>query len=150
MIKPLRHFADLSQAERALFVYTAAWLVVARVALWSMPFNAARRLTLPGPTVAHKLASIRVSRMAWAVQAAARRIPSASCLTRALVMERMLLRAGRSPVIHIGVSKGEERGFESHAWVEHEGAVVLGDDGQLERFVPMLALARNSNHKLQP
>lgn len=150
MIKPFRQFADLSHAERTLFVYAAAWLVVARIALWSMPFNTARRLTLPGQAMSGKLASTRVSRMAWAVQAAARRIPSASCLTRALVMERLLLRAGRSPVIHIGVSKGAERGFESHAWVEHKGTVVLGDDGQLDRFVPMLALARNSNHKLQP
>ncbi len=150
MIKPLRNFADLSHAERTLFVYAAAWLVVARVALWCMPFNSARRLTLPGRAVSDKLASIRVSRMAWAVQAAGRRIPSASCLTRALVMERLLLRAGRSPVIYIGVSKDAERGFESHAWVEHEGAVVLGDDGQLNRFVPMLALARNGNQRLQP
>gem|GEM_PF-5122549 len=53
--------------------------------------------------------------------------------------------AGRESEVHIGVAKDGARGFEAHAWVEHAGKVVLGDDGDLGRYAPMLALVAEEN-----
>jgi len=55
-----------------------------------------------------------------------------------------MARAGHGAEVRIGVAlvaKGDAaRGFEAHAWVEHCGTIILGDNGELERYAPMLAL----------
>jgi hypothetical protein len=53
--------------------------------------------------------------------------------------------AGHDAEVHIGVAKDAVRGFEAHAWVEHRGAILLGDDGDLGRYAPMLALTSEEN-----
>jgi hypothetical protein len=83
-----------------------------------------------------------VKRLAWAVQAAARRIPGASCLTQALALQYVLGRAGETTKLHIGVAKDSARGFEAHAWLEHRGAILVGDNGELERYAPIPAWVR--------
>ena len=108
--------------------------------MWTLPFRWVRRVVDVEPEISSELAGMRVSRLAWAVQAAARRIPRASCLTQALVLQHLMARAGKRAELHIGVAKESGRGFEAHAWVEYGGSVVLGDNGELERYAPMLAL----------
>jgi hypothetical protein len=40
----------------------------------------------------------------------------------------------------IGVTKKSERGFEAHAWVEFGGEIVLGNNGDLDRYARILTL----------
>jgi hypothetical protein len=136
----VRQFAELTAPERRLLLRGLALVAAVRMALWTLPFRwvllvvGARRVVLP------ELAMVRVGRLAWAVQAAALRTPGASCLTQAIALQYLMARAGHDAEIHIGVAKDMTRGFEAHAWVEHCSAVVLGDNGELERYAPMLTL----------
>jgi hypothetical protein len=81
-----------------------------------------------------------VGRISWAVRAAARRVPGASCLTQALALHYLMGRAGHVSQVRIGVAKDAEGRFESHAWLEYQGTVLVGDNGDLARFAPILAV----------
>lgn len=77
--------------------------------------------------------------LAWGVRTAARRVPMASCLTQALALEALMLEAGLAPEVRIGVARDADGGFEAHAWVEHEGCVLIGGLPDLERFAVLPA-----------
>jgi hypothetical protein len=57
-----------------------------------------------------------------------------------LALQWLLVRAGRAASFRIGVAKDAGHGFESHAWVECEGQVLLENGDVADRFVPILAL----------
>jgi hypothetical protein len=48
-----------------------------------------------------------------------------SCLEEALVLARTLGRAGHVATVRIGVARAGAR-LRAHAWLEHEGRVLLG------------------------
>jgi hypothetical protein len=76
----------------------------------------------------------RVGRIAWAVVAVARRLPTrTTCLMEALAAEAMLRRRGCACDLRFGVRApgGGSGALAAHAWIEHQGAVVLG---QLENL----------------
>jgi hypothetical protein len=139
-MKLFRQFAELTPRERSLLLRTVILVAAVRLALWTMPFRSARKMLGKRPAFSVKLAAIPVKRLSWAVQAAARRIPAASCLTQALALQHLLARAGHLAELHIGVAKDAARGFQSHAWVEYRGQILLGDNGELEHYSPILAL----------
>jgi hypothetical protein len=140
-MKRVRQFAELTRQERGLLLRAAVLVAGVRVALWTMPFRWVRFVLGGRRAVSPNLEVIRVKRLAWAVQAAARRIPGASCLTQALALQYLLARAGESAEVHIGVAKDGARGFEAHAWLEHRGSILVGDNGELERYAPILAVS---------
>jgi hypothetical protein len=138
-IKRLRQFAELSPPERGLLLCASLLVAGAQLALWMMPLRWVRFVLRVSPAVSPNLGAIRVKRLAWAVQAAALRIPGATCLTQALALQHHLAWRGETTKLHIGVAKDIARGFEAHAWLEHRGAILVGDNGELERYTPILA-----------
>lgn len=138
----IRQFQALPSRKRRLLLRSVALVAAVRIALWTLPFRWVRLVAGRKRTVSPKLATLHVEHLAWAVQAAARRIPGASCLTQAISLQYLMTLAGHDAEVHIGVAKDDARGFESHAWVEHGGEIILGDNGELERFRPMLAMSR--------
>ena len=139
-MQDIRRFSTLPADERWLLLRAAVLVAAVRIALSTLPFRWLRRLAGVGLAISPRLAGMPVPRLSRAVQAAARRIPGATCLTQALAMQRLLAQAGRRADLRIGVAKDAERGFEAHAWVEWQGNVVLGNDMELDRYTPMLAL----------
>lgn len=81
-----------------------------------------------------------VTRLVWAVRAASRRIPAASCLTQSLALHCLLTRAGHRSDIRIGVAKDAEAGFGAHAWVEYAGQPLLSGPEEVERYVRILTM----------
>jgi hypothetical protein len=65
------------------------------------------------------------AQIAWAVGAAARFVPRATCLVRAIAAQRLLARYGYDSQVHIGVTKASGD-FQAHAWVERDGVVCVG------------------------
>ena len=138
----IRQFLRLMPGERSLFLQAAGLVIMVRMGLWLLPFRAlwvllhrlARRNLTP------QLAAISVRYLAWAVQAASRRVPDASCLTQALALQCLLAQARHECWVHIGVAKDAGRSFESHAWLECRGEILAGDNGDLERYTPILVL----------
>ena len=139
-MREIRLFVRLSAQERMLLLHATSTVAAARLALWLFPFRWVRRPASRRRAVSLPLAAIPIRRLSWAVRAAARRIPQASCLTQALALQHLLIRAGHGSEIWIGVAKDQLRGFDSHAWVHCRGEIVLGDDCELGRYAPILTL----------
>jgi hypothetical protein len=134
-------FARSPSDQRRLAVRAVLTLAVVRVALLLLPLRTALRMTgrvraagaagVDGPTVRD---------IAQAVRRASRAIPGAACLPQALAGDILMARAGHDVEMRIGVGRHPERGFEAHAWLEHDGEVVLGELPDLARYSPMPSL----------
>jgi hypothetical protein len=77
-----------------------------------------------------------VEQLSKAVSAVSRYVPQATCLTQAMALHILLKRAGLQSRIRIAVAK-EGGVFESHAWVESQDSVVIGDC-DLKRYTPIM------------
>ena len=137
----LRLYTELPLPKRRLLLRAVALVAAVRIALWTLPFRWVRLVGGRRRAVSTELSTVPVEHLAWAVQAAGRRIPGASCLTQALSLQYLMTLDGHDAEVHIGVAKDATRGFEAHAWVEYGGKILLGDDGDLGRYAPMLALS---------
>jgi hypothetical protein len=115
----------------------ALWsLVVWRLGLWILPVGTLRKQTR---IMKRRVRTQHpVDRVVWAVRAAARYVPAATCLTQALAAQSLLTSNGHPSQLHIGVAKGPDREFGAHAWVRCHDRVVLGGGG-LDRYTPLLA-----------
>lgn len=138
---PLRTFVSLPPAERGLLLRTAVLVVAIRVVLWVLPLRVVWRLVQACERLAYRVPSdLPLSRLEWAVRAASRRVPAATCLTQSLALQFLLVRAGRSSEVHIGVKKDTETGFQSHAWVECDGRMLLSTPSEVVLYSRLLAL----------
>ena len=138
---PLRTLVSLPSFERGLLLRTLPLVVAIRAALWVLPLRQVRRLIRACERLPfHVPADLPVSRLEWAVRAVSRRVPMASCLTQSLALQFLLARTGRSSEIHIGVKKDVETGFQSHAWVECEGRMLLSAPSEIVVYSRLLAL----------
>ena len=74
-----------------------------------------------------------LDRVAWAVPAAASRVPWRSdCLVQALAAQNWLHAEGLQTQMHVGVARDEP--FTAHAWLTCGNRVITG--GEVARFVP--------------
>lgn len=160
-------WSRLSGAERFLLIQAVALVAAVRVTLWVMPsrwiVRAVQRL-VGGETpsaVRHPPSAVRrppsdertpaeraraegggrtADGVVWAVSAASRRIPDATCLTQAVAALLLLRRAGHDARFVVGVARGGSGALEAHAWLERDGKVIIGRTPQM--FVRFPDLAR--------
>ena len=72
-----------------------------------------------------------VERTVWAVRHAAAVAPwGRTCLTEALTAAVLLRRAGCEATLRYGVASTGAGGLDAHAWLEHQGAVILGQSAR--------------------
>lgn len=135
----LRRFLRFPPRERRLLIQATVLLTLVRAGLPLLPFRVLLRLTrgMERPVRPRRGGDIPVHCITWAVRRASRLIPGATCLTQALTGRVLLARAGHPSELRIGVRKSPAAGFEAHAWLEHEGEVVLGELEDLSHYVPM-------------
>jgi hypothetical protein len=125
-----RRFVEIPQAERRLLLKAVFTLSVMRLAVWTLPIRWLLRRVLgrrggssvPSPHTHPLLVGRAVGR-------AARLVPRATCLPQALATLWLLAGSGQRGDLRIGVRKGEAGELMAHAWVEHEGRIVVGDIG---------------------
>ena len=85
-----------------------------------------------------KLARVDVVRVAWAIGAAAARVPwRADCLLRVMAAERWLRRHGMRPDFFLGVAKPSSGGLAAHAWLDCNDVRVTG--GETAGYVTLVA-----------
>ena len=125
-----RKLWELSWDQRLLLVRAAFWLTVVRIALWLAPFRrvwrwfgAARPLRTRVPENKAPIARTR-----WAVDLAARRVPGATCLVRALTLRHLLQQEGVAGQVRIGVARSGSPTLRAHAWVEVEGIAITASE----------------------
>ena len=130
----LRKLRSLPAADRRLLVRAAAAVAGFRLALWLLPFRIVARIRpSPGPG-APGPGDPAPERIAGYVRAAGRRVPRASCLTRALAARWLLERAGHAPTLHFGWRKEADGSFHAHAWLESGARVLLGGEEDLTLY----------------
>ncbi len=134
--RPLRRFAQVGHARRALVVEAVACLLLARLGLIFVPFpKLARRLGHFVPPSDPRAAAARertlqaavAEEIGWAVTRAARHVPfKAVCLPQAMAARVMLKRRGVASVMHFGAARGQEKPLDAHAWLDAAGVEVTG------------------------
>ena len=111
-----------------LLVSALVTVAQVRIALWVLPSRRVARLI----TVKRNAPSPPPSpeRLEWSVKVTSRVVPYATCLTQALALQRVLARHGYRAIVQVGVCNVGGQ-FLAHAWVEHEGHMLLGTSESL-------------------
>lgn len=116
-------------ADLRLLALATLLLVGSHWAKGMLPFRTLRRLVARearSRVEANSDYHAKRLRIAWAVNVASRHMPWATCLTRALAVEAILVRHGYPAHLRIGVARKAGQPFEAHAWVESDGEAVFG------------------------
>jgi hypothetical protein len=132
----LRKFLRLSIADRWLVGRALLLVAAIRLALAVLPYQ---RVLESLARLAQSRSSRRRSchspeQLVWAVRRASLAVPGATCLAQALAGQLILILHGYDCMLRVGFGRGDEGRLDGHAWLEHEGRVVLGDDGNLARY----------------
>ena len=130
----LSRLARLDGRRRALVAWACAWVLIAKAVLAAPGGSLAKwqrwldRLAagLPAapPCTPHEAA--------WAITAAARRVPRTRCLEWSLALRGLLAQAGIAGELRIGVAAAGSGAITAHAWVD-----AAGDSwswGDVERY----------------
>jgi hypothetical protein len=135
----LRKLTQSSLPELVLLAQTFFWLGATRIAIAAFPFqNVAHWVGLKIGETAAPILETQVSdinRIAWAVNAAARRTPwDSACLAQSLTGAILLQRKNIPALLYLGVAKdGANKNFSAHAWLRC-GEIILTGAGGHERF----------------
>ena len=136
LFRKVRTLAGLNPFERRLALRAILMTAGFRLALWTLPFRVIRNWS--GSLAPRPNAAISPRTIAWAIRLASRYVPRATCLTQALAAQRLLNRAGFENRLQIGVARKEE--FESHAWIECDGCILIGGARQSSRYTPIFSI----------
>ena len=149
MIAALRSFRALVRQDRALVLEGALVLCVAWIALRLLSFVQLRSLLdcyAARFRIASRATGPVLDRTTWAVSAVADRSPvSMTCLVRALAADAILRRRGFASQLRIGVRCHDGvslRPLDSHAWVECDDRIVIGQLDGLGDYTVMSPVAR--------
>lgn len=151
MKQPLTFFRlDLSQ--QILYIEALFWLVFIRLILWMLPYRIWRRLLFPDRNSHKQLIndSQKLESIPYAIRRMSRLVPAATCLTQALAAQRMYRWRQQFSELKIGVVLNEHGEMDAHAWLEVEGAVVVGSRKDLIRYSTLTIKRREADHKETP
>lgn len=136
----LRKFLRLPISERHQLLEVAILLILVSCSLRMFSVRQVSRslklLATPGPLFV-PTDRMRPDRIAWAVGAASARIPFATCLPSALVLQSLLERSGQSARVCFGVSTDLTEPLSAHAWVEDRVGTPVGRNRR-GTFVPLV------------
>jgi len=126
-VRNLTKLVKLTHRERLLLLRAFIVLVICRACLFAWSF---KRLQRWATQRGRGLNS--VDHLTWAIEVASKRLPGATCLCRALALQRLLSRNGHESELRIGVQKQDGQ-FDAHAWLLYGEQVVIGAT-QLEKY----------------
>ena len=135
-----RRLLRLPDRDRLLIAEAAGLIVAARLGMRLLPIERLRAL-LARTRQEHRPPNARAAeanrRVGWAVRSVASRLPGRnSCLIEALAAEAMLRRRGYECQLRLGVPRAGSANapFAAHAWIEHNGHVVIGEVQDLHEY----------------
>lgn len=137
-MKWVKRWRALSGEDRIWLRRAFLHVALVRFALWTCPFMAIKHFAAHAR---RRWPTDSPGRIAWAVDAAANRIPRATCLTRAVALQILLAKTGQPSRVEIGVAKDRES-FGAHAWLVAGGDVLIGAT-EAVRYRPLFAWDSN-------
>lgn len=131
-------FLQLSGRDKGVLLKATLALIMVRLGLALLPFRTVRRLLISkGHRMHQQPPSFTPERLAWAVNTMSRYIPGTRrCLTKALALQMLLRQRGYSANFRLGALKTEDGLFQAHAWVEHEGKILIGEQNRMH-YTPL-------------
>jgi hypothetical protein len=128
-----------SKTERRLLAQALIVVPLVRVALWLLPFRMVRRW-VARRTQLQPASPVTAAQVIRAVLSVAARVPRATCLTQALAASLLLPRYGHDATLRVGVAKDDDGRLRAHAWLEIDGAAILGEPkpGAFHAFPPLV------------
>ena len=125
----LFNFFRLESNEKMVCFQSLYWLLYFRVRLHNIPFNSliqkannksAQYILKCKPT------NLTVDRAVWLFDRVSDFVPGATCLVRSLAGKIVFALNGYGPTLVIGVNKDDSNAILSHAWLEYDGAIIIG------------------------
>ncbi|HVC21763.1 MAG TPA: lasso peptide biosynthesis B2 protein [Vicinamibacterales bacterium] len=116
--------ADRRLLLRALVVMTGVWVTLRFRAWPAAELRLGRRTRVGAPRDPAR--AVPIARLRWAVLTVTQAVFPASCLVQALALQILLARHGWPSQLRLGVSSASGAPFGAHAWLECDGAVVIG------------------------
>ena len=114
---------------------TFVLMAALKISLRLLPFRAVRGFLARSAAGAVKPEGPDPMRgVLWSVNALAA-VLNATCLPCALAVHTLLGRRGIVSDLQIGISRRPGSPLEAHAWVERNGAVIIGELADLGRFI---------------
>ncbi|TVR58253.1 MAG: lasso peptide biosynthesis B2 protein [Spirochaetaceae bacterium] len=135
--RKLRTLVALSRTERIAAVRICLRLVQIRFRLARWPFPAVLRHVRIAAARCRKIddPAMTARRIGGWVARAARVLPGRYlCLPQALTAYVECSRYGLDPKLRVGVMRSADARFEAHAWLEHDGEIVVGYLPNLDEF----------------
>lgn len=144
----LRRAFELSASDWWVILQAAFWFAVVEFGLRVFEFRALVDLLHQESSLDHRVSrrqSKGAQRAAYCVELVSRLYPlNPTCLKKALVLYALLTRRGLDVQVFIGAAKTDTdkgRELNCHAWLEHQGHVILGGQGH-ESYAPLCSLDR--------
>jgi hypothetical protein len=125
----LRSFLRLSGEDKRILIQVTLLLAAIRTGLSLLPYRVVQRLVVQLSTRGRlRNADVHYRRRVLrAVRAAGRHLLGQKpCLTQALAVQWLFNRIGYPTNLRIGVAKDHTGKLLAHAWVEHEGKIIMG------------------------
>jgi hypothetical protein len=120
----------LSWADRILLANAVISLGIARVLIVALRFRQVAKLASKAvPPSSPNNAEALISKIRWAVQAGATRVPwRALCFEQGLAAHMMLRRRGVNTVLFYGAAPNLDEKLAAHVWVRYGSADVIGGE----------------------
>jgi len=132
----ISRFSALDGADKRLLLRAAGWLAVARVMMLTMSFQRlAARLSVSEDSTKQEANPEVISKVSWAVAAAANNVPWRSdCFPQTIAASKLLRKYGYESTIHLGVERVGDDELAGHAWLTSGDEVVTGRGVDLTRY----------------
>jgi hypothetical protein len=138
MMRRVRRFLSWSPAEWRLFL--KAWAVLMRVRL-QLTAQSMKRVQASLPPAKTPLdETVSIDAIVLAIQKASVLVPRSTCLVRALAGQILLREFGRNSILHLGVNRDQSGKFMAHAWLEHDGQIIIGG-AEAGNYVPLTSFS---------
>ena len=124
-----RRLFALGDVERRMLLIALVVVAHVRVVLWLLPSRVTLKIVRRLEEIAanpRTAARPSVEAITWAIGAASRRIPRATCLTQAVSAQLLLRHYGYDSRLCLGVARPAGGEFFAHAWLERDGRIVIG------------------------
>jgi hypothetical protein len=144
-MKRLHRLLNLSASDRCLLIQAFVLIGIIRLGLLALPFRTLlqflEKINQPTLKSGQFTGQASVRKIVWVVNVISRYMPGqVKCLARALTTQVLMSWQGHSSELQIGVAKSNSGTLEAHAWVEHQGHVVIGNLQDLSHFIPLPSL----------
>lgn len=84
-----------------------------------------------------KTTELTVNRLRWFFNRASQFVPGATCLVRSLAGKAVFSMCGYETTLVIGVGKDGAHDILSHAWLEYDGDIVIGNLDDIDQYRPI-------------